>query len=86
MSSFRCRSGVNNVTCRFRPLTLVSSTQNVSSPRFNWALCTSPASYSNLTEGRYGLTLRASDNAGELARLLPRRPLLLLPWNWFATR
>eukprot|EP00887_Chlorella_sp_A99_P001740 scaffold19.g1740.t1 len=57
-------TGIKNVTCRFRPLSLASSAQNISSPQFEWALCTSPVAYTKLAEGRYGLTLRASDNAG----------------------
>lgn len=53
------------MTCRFRPLSLVSpSPSNESLPAYGWALCTSPATFSGLAEGRWGLTLRATDNAG----------------------
>lgn len=77
---------MQNVTCRFRPLTLASQDAS-SAPDAGkeggagtgaaaWQACTSPQAYSGLAEGRYGLTLKATDNAG-LATQVPGRLLWL---------
>ena len=58
-----CRAGISNVTCRFRELAMVSGVDGTQqSPE--WAPCTSPKVYEGLAQGRYGLTLRAADDAG----------------------
>jgi len=59
-------SGIKNVTCRIRPVTLAHSgnTVNPDDPRFDWVQCTSPWTAQGLTEGRWGLAVVAYDNAG----------------------
>ena len=72
-----CRAGISNVTCRFRELTMVSGVDGTQqSPA--WAPCTSPKVYEGLAQGRYGLTLRAADDAGLINKVRQRENLLLL--------
>ena len=63
-----CRSGVRNVTCRFREMAMADSSSQASQLP-DWALCTSPKTFSDLREGRYGLTLRAADNTGSIIQV-----------------
>ncbi|PSC76615.1 Serine protease ABC transporter B family tagA isoform A [Micractinium conductrix] len=57
-------AGVANVTCRFRELEMVDDGDRGVVQSANWTACTSPLAYSDLREGKYGLTVRATDNAG----------------------
>lgn len=62
-------SGLANITCRFRELNPAQSnasatSQDAAESANEWRPCTSPQQYSDLEEGRYGLTLRAADRAG----------------------
>lgn len=52
--------------CRLRPQSQAvrGSLSDVQDPRYVWRSCSSPVSYSGLPEGRWLLTLRASDFAG----------------------
>lgn len=51
-----------------RPQKLLYSTDSAAlkGPRYDWRPCSSPAVFSDLAEGKWGLSLRAQDNAGLL--------------------
>lgn len=66
-------SGIQNVTCYFRPTLLANGQQGdmglEDESVYNWQLCSPPATFTSgdgtgLQEGRYALTLRASDVGG----------------------
>ncbi|KAK9815878.1 hypothetical protein WJX72_011193 [[Myrmecia] bisecta] len=56
-------SGVKGVDCRMRPGKLITNTTDPNDPKFDWQNCTSPAAYSGLGEGRWELSVRATDMA-----------------------
>lgn len=60
-------SGVKNITCRIKPLTLAPSVASSVRPddtRFDWMQCSSPWSLAGLVEGHYSFSMVAYDNAG----------------------
>jgi len=66
-------SGIQNVTCYFRPTLLANGQQGDMGMEeesvYNWQLCSPPATFTSgdgtgLQEGRYALTLRALDVGG----------------------
>ncbi|BDA49389.1 probable c5a peptidase at N-terminal half [Coccomyxa sp. Obi] len=61
-------SGVNRTECRMRPQKLLYSTDSTAlkGPQYYWTTCSSPALFRDLAQGKWGLSLRAQDNAGLL--------------------
>lgn len=52
-----------------------SDSAQLKGPRYEWAACASPISFRDLAEGKWGLSLRAQDNAG----LISQRRCAYLP-------
>lgn len=55
---------------RMRPqkLAISSDSAQLKGPRYEWATCASPISFRDLAEGKWGLSLRAQDNAGLISQ------------------
>lgn len=62
-------SGVQNVTCHFRPVSLARGQLNLNDPMYDWKICVSPVTFTSdggLAEGRYQLALKAMDKGGHI--------------------
>lgn len=80
---------------RMRPQKLLYSTASAAlkGPQYDWAQCSSPASFRDLAEGKWSLSLRAQDNAGllyqtgwALERLFTKLPQARIHDEWITSR